>query len=496
MSQLFLRRASVFYLFLPNLLFFYFWTSDIYKIAGLMLCIYILLVEFKTDDFSGKKVFSSRDLFILSAFALLMTFVSGVSGLSYQTFDYWCHNTKFYELFKYEWPIRIPSDGPVIAYYYGFYLVPALYSKAVGHISEMAIFFWTFAGIFLGVCWIYQVLNKKILFVFLALTVGDLPHVIKTTFYKLHGYLYEFGDFGVEAWSNFENLLWVPNQVIPTLIIGGMLVYVLQQGINIERVVLPIALAFWWAVFPAFTLGLLVGILVVLEWVRNREKFKFITVMNYVLLPCLCCLPVLVLYLSHNTTPISGFIWQFPDRMDSRVVEYLINIGINALVFFLAFRFVKFSRVSQSTPNFPFYLALFFILVFPIYRIGKVNDFLFRGLMPLLIIVGMYLYADLSAVDKLGDFWRRARHSVSIIILTCFLVASSLIAIGRVGRAFVVNQAANYILPGTPKFEPIPYDAYDNIYEVLKDRWTQMEADQYLGKEDSFYEQFIAPIGN
>lgn len=487
-----LRLASIFYLLVPNLIFFYFWTSGVIAFAGVLLGGYFLVREFRKEDFKDLQKYYGRDLGVLAVCALTITCICGISGLCYQTYDYWCHNTKFYELFRYEWPIRIPGNGPVIAYYYGFYLVPALYSKMVGSISEPAIFLWTFVGFLLGLSWLYIVLNKKVLFVFLALTIGDLPHVLKSIFYKIWGHLYEFGDFGVEAWSNFENLLWVPNQVIPTLIVAGMLGYSLTEGFRLERMVLPVALTFWWAVFPAFTCGLLIAILIFHKWITEQQTFRPAAAVKEVVLPYLLCVPVLVLYLSHEKPPISGFIWQFDDRMDNRSIEYAVNIGMNMIVFFLGYYFLA-ARASKRLPGLPIYMILFFIAVFPLYRIGKVNDFLFRGLMPLLLIVGLYMYQPLSAQDGnwrlLSLLSRKPLHSVIAVLLA----TSSLIGVSRIVRAAYINRATNELLPPHAAFVPIPYDAYANIYEVLKARWSQMEADQYLGKKDSIYEIFIAP---
>jgi len=487
-----LRLASILYLLVPNLMFFRFWTSGTICFVGLLLCGYFLAREFGEKDFESPQRGDWRDFCVLGVSAVALTCICGMSGLCYQTFDYWCHNTKFYELYRYDWPIRIPDAGPVIAYYYGFYLVPALYSKMVGTISEQAIFLWTFTGFLLGLSWIYNVLHKKILFVFLALTVGDLPHVLKTIFYKIWGHLYEFGDFGVEAWSNFENLLWVPNQVIPTLIISGMLGYSLKEDIRLERMVLPVALSFWWAVFPAFTCGLLIGILILHKWFSQKGTFHIATALKEVLLACLFCAPVLVLYLSHQKPPISGFIWQFSDRMDSRLIEYSVNIGINLMLFYLGYRFLTGTN-NKQLPGLPLYLILSFIAVFPLYRIGKVNDFLFRGLMPLLLIVGLYMYQPLAARGGTPRLLIQPSKAPMRWIITALLLASSLIAIGRIGRAAYINRATSELLTGQVRFVPIPYDAYANIYEVLRARWSQMEADQYLGKHDSIYERVIAP---
>jgi hypothetical protein len=486
-----LRRFSLGYLLLPNLIFFFFWTRLPIAAVGIAVLLFIFADVLRDRDFESSNVLNGKDLLVLGLASTLVTFVSGVAGLAYQTFDYWCHNTKFYELLMYDWPIRIPLDGPVISYYYGYYVVPALISKSVGSINELVIFIWTALGFFLGLAWLYVVLNKKIIYVLLAMAVGDTPHVLKTVFYKITGTMYEMGDFGVESWSNFENLLWVPNQVIPTLIIGGMFVYLLKNKIELEHIVLPVALTFWWAVFPAFTSGLLAAVLIIRKWILKGLKLDWIFVGKTVLLPVLVCAPVLLFFLSHEEAPISGFIWEFSDSMSARVVEYAINIGVNLVIFFLGY--IVFRHLAPRTlPPQPYLIILLFILVFPVYRMGKVNDFLFRGLMPYLLIVGTYLFYPFAAMSG-KEVLTAVRRSPAHIVLFLMLVSCSFIEAGRIGRALKVNLLTKKMVPEKVAFEPIPYDAYPNIYEVLKDRWSQREADQYLGKKDSVYELNMAP---
>ena len=124
---------------------------------------------------------------------------------------------------------------------------------------------------------------------------------------------------------------------------------------------------------------------------------------------------------------------------------------------------------------------------------GKVNDFLFRGLMPYLIIIGIYLFYPLSEAKTYKESWSMIKKTPYSLILFLLLTSSSLIAAGRVFRAATVNQVTARMFPGKIAFDPIPYDAYPNIYEVLKDKWSQREADQYLGKKDSFYELNMTP---
>ncbi|TDE10319.1 hypothetical protein [Dyadobacter psychrotolerans] len=492
MTVYFLRVLSIIFLILPNLIFFLYWTNSYIAALGTAILSFIFLRVLNDKSFDKKEGLNHQDLLILSGVALLLTVISGTSGICYQTKDYWCHNTKFNELFSYDWPFKLPMDGPIVSYYYGYYVVPALLFKWLGEINESIIFIWTSLGFFLGACWIYLAVNKKILFALLALSVGDTPLLIKMIFFKSFDKMYELQDFGIESWSGLENSFWVPNQVIPTLIIGGMFVYVLKSRLKLEYIVLPVALTFWWAVFPAFTSGLLVGILILKKWYTERSFLNWREITIDVILPFAACLPVLLLFLSHEQAPISGFLWQFENNMVSRFFEYTVNIGINVVIFALIYFYLK-NTGQLFLPALPFLLIVFFITLFPIYRLGKVNDFLFRGLMPLLIIAGLYLYYPLSLDATYSDSWRRLKKTPILLLLFIAMSSSSVIALQRIYRAATVNGLTKRWYPEKVRFEPIPYDAYPNVYEVLRDKWTQMEADQYLGKKDSFYEKNIAP---
>lgn len=272
-----------------------------------------------------------------------------------------------------------------------------------------------------------------------------------------------------------------------------MFVYVLKSRLKLEYIVLPVALTFWWAVFPAFTSGLLISILILKKWYTKRSDLNWREITIDVILPFAVCLPVLLLFLSHEQAPISGFIWQFDNNMVSRFFEYTVNIGINVIIFTLIYFYLK-NTGQQLLPALPFLLIVFFITFLPIYRLGKVNDFLFRGLMPFLIIVGLYLFYPLSLDATYSQSWRRLKKTPILLLLFIAMSSSSVIALKRIYRAATVNVLTKRWFPEMIRFEPIPYDAYPNVYEVLREKWTQTEADQYLGKKDSFYEENIAPI--
>ena len=150
-----LRLISVSYLLLPNLLFFFFWTNSILAAFCLGICGWLYYSEFRDQQFSRSAALRLPEIFKILLTGAMLSLLAGVCGFFYQTDDYWAHKTKFYELFTHDWPLRIPTDGPVVGYYYGYYVVPSFISKIVGRLSEAAIFGWTMLGMSLGVAWLY-----------------------------------------------------------------------------------------------------------------------------------------------------------------------------------------------------------------------------------------------------------------------------------------------------------------------------------------------------
>ena len=492
MSIYLLRCISIGYLLLPNLIFFIYWTRTSIAFFGVLLLGFLFIEVVRNKDFSKSEVLDQRSLITLLVVTLLATLISGVSGICFQTLDHWAHNTKLYELFISDWPQRIPLKGPVVSYYYGYYVVPVLISKLAGQIREDVIFVWSYLGFFLGLTWVYLALNKKMVFVILALSVGDTPRFIKSVLSYIAGPLYTQSAFAIEPWSNFENLLWVPNQVIPTMIIAGMFVFVLRNKLNVEYMVLPVALAFWWAVFPSVTSGTVIAIVVLRKWLFKHDKLDWSGTAKLVILPFIACLPVLLFYLSHKNMPASGFIWQFSGDITSRFVEYGVNIGLNLVIFTLVYFYYK--RYSKNfLPMFPIFVTLCVIMFFPLYRIGKLNDFLFRGMMPCLLIAGIYIFHPLAQTANYQRSWAVIKKTPYSVIIILLLVLSSTIAVARIYRAITINQATSTLFPDKVVFKPIPYDAYPGIYQALQAKWTQEEADQYLGKENSFYELNVSP---
>lgn len=484
-----LYKVSIVYLLIPNIIYYLYWVNPVVAFTGIPLLLYIFCKNTFQENGFCKTLIHLKDLCIACIAAFALTFSSGITGFAFQTMDHWCHNAKFQDLLQNDWPLRFPANRPVMAYYFGYYLVPAAFSKLAGHISSAAILIWTSTGIALGLLWICLSLHRKWWATFLVLCVGDFPRVFKGIAAHWSIQLYRYEEIGVEHWSNLENLFWAPNQFIPSLMLGGMLFHVIRHRLNYALLCFPTALALWWAAFPALATGLVAGLLLVGQWMRRGVSFCELS--ERVLLPFILVVPVLLLFQSHPHPPENGLIWEFRGDMGNLLREYLVNTVADVLLFvsaFLVYRRVGLPGITAAV----FGLLICITLFLPLLRVGKVNDMLLRGMMPVLILIGCCLLYPLTSQPLLKVFavlWGNAFYMVIVLML----LLPSMVGIARLYRAARFNCVTALWSPAGSKFIPMPYDAYPSLYETLQQRWSQQEAEQYLGKPGSFYEKYIAP---
>jgi hypothetical protein len=480
---------SIIYLLIPNIIYYLYWVNTALLLAGIILLLCILYKSLLPECTFPKTYIHLKDICIASGVAVGLTLASGITGFAFQTMDHWCHNAKFQDLLQNDWPLRFPSNRPVMAYYFGYYLVPAAISKMAGHISPAAILIWTSLGIALGLLWICISLDRKWWAVILVLCVGDFPRVFKGIASQGSIQLYRYESIGVEHWSNLENLFWAPNQFIPSLILGGMLFHVIRHRLDYALLCFPTALALWWAAFPALVIGLITALLLVVQWLRWGITFQ--RLYQGVLLPCVAVLPVLLLFQSHPHPPENGLIWEFRGDIANLLREYLVNTLADVSLFVIVFLISRRAGlpVIQALP---FWLLICIALLFPLARVGKVNDMLLRGMMPILILIGCCLLYSFTS-QPLSKVLAALRGNMHCIVVVLALVLPAVVGIGRLHRAATYNRMTALWSPSNSGFVPIPYDAYPSLYETLRRRWSQQEAEQYLGKPDSFYEKYIAP---
>lgn len=445
-------------------------------------------MELKSNEFVDDISLSLADIFQVLLLDFFITLISGAGGLVYQTEDYWAHNAKFYELYSSDWPLKLTSSNVNISYYFGYYLVPALIFKFIGGVNEGVVFIWNWLGLFLGLLWLYIVLNKNKFLIIIVLCIGGLTHFVASLLRIFSLKIYNYRDFGVELWSVFENLFWAPNQAIPSLILGGIFAYILSRKLDLTTIIFPIFLSFWWAIFPSFFLSSLLLVLILSELIKKPSLLSRYLGRTSIWLSVTTAIPVLLLFLSHETYPVSGFIWTFSHDIKSVIMEYSLHIVGNLLVVILMYLYFRRGKL-KSLPFFPLLVIVFFTLLFALYRSGKNNDFFAKGMMPLLVLLGVYMVYPLSFFTGFKEFKNKLQHYMGIRIVILILFITIIPVSLKVWRAVKINQFTAML--NLVEFEKKPLDGFPTIYEVLVKHWSEEEARQYVGAAESFYEKYI-----
>ncbi|WP_254411796.1 hypothetical protein [Dyadobacter diqingensis] len=480
-----LRKLSLTYILIPNLLFSFGWFRQPY--SGILIAGFIFLLIRELKKKNEPDFLPAKDLFFTLLFAIVWTFFSGAGGLSDQKSDFFAHNAKFYDLYKNPWPTYFPEVGRYACYYFGYYLVPSFLGKITGDLSPSFIYFWSVLGYFLGFSWVYLLIGRKKVGLFAFLWFRGIGYVLCLALQKSHIMnipLYRPVINGIVQQSSYA-----PNQFLGTLIVTCILIHDVFVRKEFKEIWFPITLVFIWSVFPSISLS----IIYLIVWVRHFIiKQNYMTLCNWsslasFILPAILLLPTLGYFLSANQTTVKGLLWQFGDPFKISFYHFT-GIMIDLVVYFLLIRSLK-----HREKLIPFWFTaslLTTLFVFSLYRVGFHNDWFYRTQIPIFIILVIVLIRgayDCVEEKLLPAGWLNRSLSLLIVIMM-FIQLSAYVHLLR------DNIIVKTLFPSATSFKPMPYDRFPNVYLLMKKMYQDRgDAEQYLGQKNSFYELHLAP---
>lgn len=486
MSAGLLRKCCIFYLLLPNLLFGIGWFRQPYSVLLTIGFGYLLYLEFKKEDHNNGLTVNS--LGFLSIFSIACVFFCGIDGFSKPSFDWLAHNTKFYDLFQNDWPIYFPEADRYACYYYGYYLVPAFASKIYGQLLPSVLVFWTFLGFFLGFAWMLLLVGQSRFMLMLFLLMRGVGQLVFSAFNLLNLSQIHAPIFNPAIRSVFEQSAFAPNQVIPSLIGSGILLYDFMYRKKIDETFLVVILVFIWGVFPALSLLAVFGALFIHKYILNdgwRAIGRRMVVVSYII-PGLVFLPVFTYFLSSQTLAIQGFLYEFESGKPV-LLSYAAGLLIDFVIFYIVI--ISLNRIFQIFPTWFIHTIFGLLFALSTYRMGIYNDLFFRGSIPLCII----LFIGILKGFETGIRTRQFPKSKS------FYVASSLLLFLVISLVFVKsnllreNKIASRITGKKVHYRTFRYTDYSNIYQALLHGYKDpVGAKQYLGASGSVYERHLS----
>lgn len=483
-----LRKYSLTYLLIPNILFVLGWFKPLYSIPVAIALVGLFTLQLRRKEaYSSFHIPGSR-IWLFLGMAAFWTFCTGTGGLSYQIADYWMHNAKYDDLFKNPWPIYFPGKEQYACYYFGYFIPPAAISKLLGQLSVEALLLWTVAGYWLALLWLYLLLKKRVILVVLLLFLGGVGHLAKVAFYLVFTqYSYNNPPFYSEIWALFDQSRWVTNQIIPILLLSSILVYDFFIRKNPADSFFPITLGFIWAIFPSIVFVLLFAVMFVRSYFYDRYPWLTVRTMAPVIVAGLAFLPTFLFLSSSDSTPIHGFIWQF-EPLGEIMAEYFVGVLIDLILFFLILRELK--NVDDLIPRWFVMAALLMFFLISLYRIGYWNDWFIRGYNPLMCIVLLGILRSLDHLYEAGK-WKKTFYFNAVLAVMSLGVV---LPVSHIGKSLKQNVIVADLFPERYPFSPLPYDGYQNTYEALlfNTHSGELEANQYLSRKGSFFERHLS----
>jgi len=482
----FLRVISLAYLLLPNILFAVTWFRTAVSFTVLVGWFFVIWWQFKNRIPPGNHTrIGGKSIIMLLMLGFFMTAISGVDGYFHQNLDYWGHNSKYYTLFNHSWPVVFLENQQYASHYFGFYLVPALFSKLQGEISGTALLIWASIGYWIALMWLWVISNKNAFSLCLFFILGSAGHLIKIGFYKMAGLGAISLPFVTEVWPVLYQSILAINQTVPAMIVAAVIYADFRFDHKPERSFLFVTLNFVFGIFPTITFGLVYIVLLLYTYRQNINALFSKEKWLQLVIPGLTILPVFIYFLSGGGTVVTGFIWEF-DRSLELLPHYSFGVILEVSILIVL---ILLLGLQQDKDRYLILTLIVILILVSTYRIGKWNDWFMRGQMPVMMLLLLFI---INKSSEIFEMWKGVSNLKTILVFILIIGFSAVIPARHLIRAFqhniFVDSQSGYIT----RFVRYPYNRFHDFYQMGKVIYSIEEANQYLGKKGSVYERYLA----
>ena len=417
---------------------------------------------------------SLLQLSLIFLLILVITFLSGIGGYSYQNGDHFSRNTIFRILVDHKWPVIEPQangSSLLMTYYIGFWMPSALIGKIAG--VQFGFFFqllWAILGVSL---FFYLICAWRKKIDFLAITImlffsgldaiayygqliwlhlinkNPVPNNILGMIFTAH---MEWWAHDFQYSSNLTQLYHVFNQSLPIWII--IMLLLLQQ--NNKNSVFIMGLSLLTSILPF--VGLIPVFLVFTLCDRNspyglQYRFKLNKVLPKLkdmltfqnIMGGGCSGIISFLYLKNNSSGRSvGAISAVADKIPQNTGLPPLNpqepasvfgsdwmtFAISLILFLiLEVGFYAILLYKENKYNMLYWCILLMLIAFPLFRVGGGADFSMRASIPPLLILALLI------IDKIMNSTKGIIRNALILLL----VIGAITPLHELGRS-VVNS--------------------------------------------------------
>lgn len=466
-----LKWLSISYLALPIILFFIFWLKPIYGVIFISLFAFSFWKYFQNESKSLKIDIQFGQIIGLIFIVGIWVFISGAGGWGFQSPDLSKHSSIYKDVLENSFPISYLYQGKTIylSAYLAYYIpIPIMLGGFSWEIMMFFVAIWTLIGALIGIIWFCILVNsfspKWIIFFILIGGIDFAGFIfsngLSEAFNQLFHKFYEIQPFWASQTDpkmllvfrgNTHSLFWGPQHALPCWIATGLFFYEWFYEKSIKNSPIYLILLPFWS--PFILLGLAPFIL--FEILKNGAK-KYLTFQNLILIPVF-----LVLVWFVNSVPVNnlekGLIFYKPGRLLdylSEIKTYLffifMEVGIWAILVYFIF------KKAQNQKYINLLLCVFLILMLvPLYKLGKWNDFVQRVSMPALYI--LWILVVLA--------WQKTKSIYMNVIFSVLFIISSWDSLYHILFSLKVTH---YQI----KYTAIPKENITNFVETSeKEKW-------------------------
>ena len=435
---LFFEKASICYLIAPFLVFCLGFLKIYIGIPIVLICSISIWRLWKTKDLPTFINSSKKEILVYVVICVVWVFLSGIGGWAFQNADFYARNAIFRDLINYDWPVfysrlggvNVPDSTYSLVYYFGFWLIPALFGKLFGWIAaNIVLFIFALMGVgFTGILLAKSIKTSIVNSIFLLIFFSGMD--IVGAYFNQRVWSSNYPTLWppishLEWWQTFQyssfttQLFWVFNQAIPTWLCT---VIIVNQN-NFRKTFLLWGLCLFYGPIPSLGLAVIVFAQILnrllirdsMGSVNIKEKgvifFREILSVENFIGAGLCL--VMMLFFSANASSSSIKFIHLPSLMILMIVIFSI---LEWLLFWIVVQRKRYEDIG-------WYFIGFVLILSLVIKIAETDNISFRAtiapLFLLMIWVGQIFFHE------------RTRSRIAILLLLFFGAFTPMYEINR-----------------------------------------------------------------
>jgi hypothetical protein len=458
-----LHRLAIIYLLLPVLVFLLGWFQWWLGVPAALLIAYSLWPLLRGA--CAWRLSAPHVAVILLAVAwVLLTGAGGVFDTNTNA-DWIKNDAILLDMSRAPWPTHLPTEGkqaePLLRYYLGYYMVPALAGRLLGVAAlNWAVPLWTSVGVALMMLiftrhyrgwglW----LAAAILILFSGMDIIRIALFQDWSDIELGRSHIEWDYFHgmrVQYSSHMVGLMYVPQHFLAAGLYTLLLVELRGNGRFLQVSGVVLAASLFWSPFVA--LGLLPLVLVLL--VENGLK-RFLSWQNLLLALPLAGL-ILVYLLSGSANFPQGWLWQ-----QYSASQLLMWIPVFLLNQFLLLAALLYAMQPALRREAFFWVAIASLLLLPWYQYGYFNDLAMRASLPAIFLLSYY------SAQLCGQQATKFAGQHRGLVAALFIVLCT----GAITPVFEVARVLNFDDGQRRHYEELDYTTLSTVHRFFRGQY-------------------------